>query len=142
MAGKLVLPRVHVMVMCDEIADHPGEEYVYDLHGVRSEIHAIDFPYRHSRLCVFLHLTGHEGTASLHVLVIQAETDAEVYSVLPVPVEFQGPNVVIPLGFWLDDCVFRSLGVYYVQVFHGSKLICERALHLLGGMGSPNGQDT
>ena len=37
MAGKLVLPRVLVMVLCDEIADHPGEEYVYDLTGVRSK---------------------------------------------------------------------------------------------------------
>jgi len=35
MAKKLVLPRVHVMVLCDRVQDVTDEEDVFNLLGVR-----------------------------------------------------------------------------------------------------------
>jgi hypothetical protein len=44
MAAKAVLPRVHAMVVCDEI-ESGDEEDVYNLIGVRTSIQATSFPY-------------------------------------------------------------------------------------------------
>ena len=61
MAKKLVLPRVHAMVLCDDFDQSTDEDGVFHLHGVRSRIEADAFPYTHSQLCVYLQLTGHRG---------------------------------------------------------------------------------
>ena len=51
--AKLVLPRVHVMVLCDEIEATPTEEDVFDLKGVRTSIAAPAFAHVHPQLCVY-----------------------------------------------------------------------------------------
>src|SRR5450755_2876103 len=77
--AKAVLPRVHVMVRCDEIEPSSVEEDVFDLQGVRTHIIAPAFPYIHPLLCVYLQMTGHAGTVSGHAAVSDPEADAEIY---------------------------------------------------------------
>jgi hypothetical protein len=51
MAKKLVLPRVHAMVLCDDF-DWSSEEEVFQLFGVRSKLKVGVFPYTHAQLVV------------------------------------------------------------------------------------------
>lgn len=138
--ANLVLPRVHVMVLCDEIEASPIEEEVFDLRGVRTSIAAPAFPYVHPQLCLYLQMTGHEGTASGEVQAVRAETD-DTISRQPIgPVQFLGPLVLLPLRVWLMDCAFPEPGLYYLQAYFGQKLVAERPLWLLKDEGSSNGQ--
>src|SRR5262245_56536576 len=104
MANGPVYARVHVLVLCDDVDELPGEEAVYDLHGVRAHVSARVFPYTHPQFSVYLQVSGHQGTASGRVVVVQETTEEEVAHV-PID-EFQllGPLTVIHLQVEITDC--------------------------------------
>jgi hypothetical protein len=130
------------MVLCDEVELVPGDEDAFNLVGVKARIRVGSFPYLHPRLCVFLQATGHEGTASWHLELIQAGTDLELVSTPEQEVDFHGPLEIIPLWWRIEDCNFPDPGLYYVEVYFGQKLSCERLLTLSDGGVISNGQGT
>ena len=124
-----VLARVHVLVVCDDI--EPGEEdFVYYLLRVRTQIEANHFPYTHPRLCVYLQVTGREGTDACRIALTRADEEEELASSPEVEVQFGGPMVLVPVWWSFDDCTFPEPGVYYVQVYFGARLAHERLLVL------------
>jgi hypothetical protein len=138
--AKLVLPRVHVMVLCDAVEPSPGEEDVFDLRGVRTFLRADAFPYVHPQICIYLQVSGHEGTTSGHVTFSHAATDEQLLFQPIEELQFEGPLVLRQVPVQIVDCAFPEAGLYYVQVFFGSKLVAERPLWLLASGGFPNGQ--
>lgn len=130
MAKKLVLPRVHVMVLCDQIEASSYDENVPNLLGVRTQIGADGFPYTHSEPNVYLQMTGHAGTCECRIAVVDADTDQEVSTTASEIVRLQGPLVVVPFQFVLEDCEFPAPGLYYIQAYCERKLLCERILML------------
>jgi hypothetical protein len=140
MAKKAVLPRVHAMVLCDEI--EPGaEEGVIDLLGVRSAIQVESYPYVHPQLCVYLQVTGHEGRASGRITTVAPGNDERLLDTPEQEIEFRGPLAVIPIDFRIADCEFSTPGVYYVQAYFDEKLVCERLLILSEGEMLSNGRE-
>jgi hypothetical protein len=131
--AKLVLPRVHAMVLCDGVRESEDEEGVFDLTGVRTVIETSSFPAMCPRLCVFLQASGHRGEAYLHVEIEQPGTDDVLHSTKQKVIFFEDPASVTPVLFRMRNCVFPVEGLYYVQVFHDSKLIGERVLLLTKG---------
>lgn len=139
--AKMVLPRVHGLILCDEIEPSLTEADVFNLHGVRAHIVAPSFPYTHELLCVYLLMTGHDGTATGGVIVSDPETDIEIYASQQEEVSFTGPLFYVHQSFRLYDCEFQAPGVYYVQVVFDGKLVGERALYLSQGeAGMSNGR--
>ena len=65
--AELVLPRVQAMVLCDAIDESAQEGSVFHLKGVRSEIEVPFFPYTHSRLGVYLQMSGHKGEVACRI---------------------------------------------------------------------------
>src|SRR5215471_9133179 len=128
MARKLVLPRVHVIVLCDDFKPSADENDVFHLYGVRTRIEAEAFPYSHPQLCVYIQLTGHPGRTTCEVIVLNPETDQEVLAAPSQTIELAGPLDVSPALFILKDCEFSAAGLYYIQVFCDSKLLGERPL--------------
>lgn len=128
--AKLVLPRVHVMVLCDEIEPSEAEADVFDLRGVRTDIVAPSFPYTHPQLCVYLQMTGHEGVVTGRAVVNQVETDDDIASTVEDVVQFHGPLAFVHVPWKVLDCSFPQPGLYYVQVLFDGKLIGERPLIL------------
>jgi hypothetical protein len=128
--AELVLPRVQAMVLCDAIEESAQERAVFHLKGVRSGIEVHLFPYPHSRLCVYLQMSGHKGEAACRVEINRAETDEVVYRTSPRVIAFEEPMSVLPVVFRLRNCGFPAPGVYYVQIFHERKLIGEWPFHL------------
>ena len=139
MAKKSVLPRVHVMVLCDDVAEREDAATAFDLLGVRSHIVATSFPYEHPGLWVYLQVTGHAGPAEGRAVIVDS-ADLEVAEHPPVQVAFTGPLDFLHVLFPFVDCPFARPGVYYVQVFFDEKLVGERAFHLLETEGGSNGQ--
>jgi hypothetical protein len=140
MAKKQILPRVHVLVLCDEVEPRLDEEEAFDLRGVRSEIIAGGFPYVHPRFAVYLQLTGHHQDATCRVAVVRAETDEEVFELGEDVIALRGPLEFVHLHYELEDGVFPAGGVYYVQVSFDGALRGERALALREREGGGNGQ--
>jgi hypothetical protein len=137
-----VFARVHVLVICDEIEELPDAEDLITLSGVRTQIQAPSFPYVHPLLCIYLQVTGHQGTASGHLLVVNEATQEEVFY-RPIE-EFQlfGPLEIIPIWMRVWDCEFPEPGVYWFQVYLNGKLIQERRFRLVASPGGSNGQPT
>jgi hypothetical protein len=112
MAVGWVFARVHVLVLCDEVEELPGGEAVFNLRGVRTEVHAPSFPYVHPQLCIFLQLTGHEGMASGRIVVVQEATEEEITQVPIGEFQLSGPLQLTPMWLRLRDCEFPAPGVY------------------------------
>ncbi len=139
MAKKYVLPRVHVMVLCDDVAEREDAAAAFDLIGVRTHIVAAAFPYEHPQLWVYLQVTGHESTAEGRVAVVDSD-DAKVAASPPERITFTGPLDFYHVRFRFDDCVFPGPGVYYIQVTFDGKIVGERALQVIEREGGSNGQ--
>jgi hypothetical protein len=131
MAKKLILPRVHAMVICDSIQRIPDVEPVHNLVGVRTRILAEEFPYTHPLLCVYLQVTGHPGTASGDVTLEHARTGLALAKQSLPNVPFEGPLVILPLSVRFRRCTFPEAGIYFIQVHFEGKLLGERSLELL-----------
>jgi hypothetical protein len=129
MAKKLVLPRVHVMVLCDDVESHLDEE-THDLIGVRTWIQADAFPYTHPLFAVYLQLTGHAGITRCEITIVDADTDEAVFTGQAHEIQLQGPLIVVPVTSWVEDCAFSGPGLYYAQVRCDGKLVCERPLRV------------
>jgi hypothetical protein len=140
MADGSVFARVHVLVLCDDVEEHPGEEAVFDLRGVRGHVQARSFPYTHPQLFVYLQVTGHQGSATGRVVVVSETTQEEIVDV-PID-EFQllGPLTVLHLQLQIMDCEFPVPGVYWFQVFLNEKLVAERRFFVSEASGDTNGQ--
>jgi hypothetical protein len=111
MAKKLVLPRVHAMVLCDDLESNPAEPDVFNLYGVRTQIVVDAFPYSHPLLSVYLQLTGHSGRTRCHAIIINAETDETIFSTPSQLIELTGPLDFVPVTFQLEDCEFEEPGL-------------------------------
>ena len=133
MAKKLVLPRVHVMVLCDRVQELGDEEDVFNLLGVRTRIYADSFPYTPPRLYVYLQLSGHFGSASGAISVVHARTDQEVARQLIPSIQFRGPLVLLPIYVRIRNCTFPEAGIYFIQTFFDGKLLGERFFELIEG---------
>jgi hypothetical protein len=131
MAKKLVLPRVHAMVLCDDFDWSPDEEEVFHLFGVRSNLAVSAFPYTHEQLVAYLQLTGHPGRTTCEVRIVDPNTDDILLAAPERIIELTGPLNIVPFIFLLEDCVFGGPGLYYVQVHCDGKLVCERSLFIL-----------
>jgi hypothetical protein len=131
MAKKLVLPRVHVLVLCEEMESSVEEDGVFNLAGVRPWIAGDGFPLTQPQLCVYLQLTGHKGTTLCHLEVVRAETDDVIHATKARKVELHGPLDVVPVGFRLRNCVFPASGLYYMQAYCDGKLLGECLFILL-----------
>jgi hypothetical protein len=127
------------MVICDDLQRREEEPGVYDLVGVRTELLAPSFPHVQDLLCVYAQATGHEGTASCQLNIIRAEDDALVHASSEREVEFTGPLVVIPLSWRINYCRFEEPGLYYVQLYFGSRLANERFFTVVQAEGWNNG---
>jgi hypothetical protein len=140
MADGSVFARVHVLVLCDEVEELPGEEAVYDLHGVRTYVRARAFPYTHPQLSVYLQVTGHQGPASGHVVILREATEEEIAHTPIDEFQLSGPLTVIHLQVEITDCEFPAPGVYWFQVFLNDKLVAERRFFADESPGDTNGQ--
>jgi hypothetical protein len=130
MAAKLVLPRVHALVVCDDVVPSTTEEEAFDLRNVRTRIVAPAFPYAHPLLAVYLQLTGHEGIAAARLRIVSVKDEADEVSSSEQQVDFSGPLTVVHSVFWFEDCIFPEPGLDYVQVLFENKLLLERPLLL------------
>ena len=129
--ARSVLPRVHVLVICDDIEERWEGDSILDLLGVRTHLTVPMFPHICPQLCVYAHVTGHEGTSVCRVDVLRAENDQVIAWTPNEEVPFTGPRDFIPLRFWLVDCKFPAPGVYYFQLFFDNKLCSERAFEVI-----------
>ena len=140
--AKAVLPRVHVLVICDDIEDRWEADSLFDLLGVRTQLQASLFPHTCPQLCAYAQVTGHEGTSVCRVVVVRAENDEEIDSAPEAVIDFTGPRDFIILRFWLVDCKFPAAGVYYVQMYFDGKLCSERTFEVFESEGETDGRDT
>src|SRR5262249_31973487 len=140
MANGSVFARVHVLVLCDDVEERPGEEAVFDLRGVRTHIRALSFPYTHPHLWVYLQVTGHEGNVTYRIVgTNEASEEGIVFQPID-EIQLRGPLTVIHVRLQILDCEFPAPGICWFQVFLSEKLVAERCLVVSRTPGDTNGQ--
>jgi hypothetical protein len=127
---NLVLPRVPAMVLCDEINESDEDSEAIDLIGVRAVVTSAVFPTIISQICVFIQMSGHKGESQCHIEIESMVADEVIHETESLSFTFENPTTVVPAHFRVVNCVFLAPGLYYVQVYSGSKLIGERPLLL------------
>jgi hypothetical protein len=135
-----VFARVHVLVLCDEVEQRPGEEAVFDLRGVRTHVQTHSFPYTHPQLWVHLQVTGHEGTATGRLVCTNEATEEQIVYRPIDEIQLRGPLTFIHVRLQILDCEFPAPGVYWFQVFLNEKLVAERRFFVNQIPGDTNGQ--
>ncbi len=138
--AKRILPRVHVLVLCDDLEDRFEDVAAFNLTGVRTHIVAPAFPYRHPQLYVYLQVTAHPRMARCRGVLLRAETDEELFISPETMVPLSGPLDFYHVHFLFPDCEFPGARVYYVQVYFDGVICAERALILLEPEAGGNGQ--
>jgi hypothetical protein len=116
--AAVLTPRVRVMVICDGIRPNKIEADVFDLKGVRQSITVPAFPFRPSRLWLFLLLSSpRAGDFPAYVRVVNDKDDRVVFhsNLYPRPV-FEIEGGVLPYRT-LVRCTFPEEGSYSVQVW-------------------------
>lgn len=141
MPESSVFARVHVLVVCDAIEQPDSEDRVVDLRGVRTGVQADSFPYCPPALCVYIQVSGHEGTASGEVVVVREADDHEIVSVPINDLELRGPLTMVQVGLRTTNCKFPAAGIYWFQVVLNQKLVAERRFRVHSSESS-NGQPT
>ena len=112
MADGSVYARVHALVVCDEVVPRPGEKDVFDLYGARVGLRVASFPYTHPQLCVYLQVSGHEGTVSARLVAVREAAEEEIIYVPIGNIHLRGPLTLVPVWIRVRDCVFPEPGVY------------------------------
>ena len=109
MAGP-VLPRVHLLLICDDIEERWEGDSLHDLLGVRIQLTAPMFPHICPQLCVYAQVTAHERTAVCRVLVIRAENDETIAWTAEEEVPFLGRETSFPFDSGLPIVSFPRQG--------------------------------
>ena len=142
MADAALFPRVHTLVLCDEIEQASHDPDTFNLIGVRSEIKASEFPYTHPQLSIYMQVSGRQGIVHCHWEVIRADTDTVQFTTEEQEITLEGPLTLVPIRWLIEDCEFPQAGVYYVQAYFGTRLLQERLLILSEAGVQRNGRST
>src|SRR5262245_3829751 len=111
MADDSVFARIHALVLCDDVDELTGDEPLFNLSRVRTEVRASTFPYVHPQICVYLQVSGHRGMASGVISLVHEATEVEILQASINPIQLTGPLEVIPMWYRLRDCEFAEAGV-------------------------------
>ena len=125
----MVLPRVLAMIMCDDVVEADEEADVFHLTGARTVIEASSLPTVHS-FCVFVQMSGHQGEASCHVIIVSSESADVIGEADSQMIAFEDPRIAVSAVFHIASCVFATPGLCYVEIYHERKLIGERRLYI------------
>jgi hypothetical protein len=110
------VPRVLILVVCDEVVSDELEAGVFNLIGVRQQ-HTVEFFPWAGRMTLFLLLSSaRRGTFRGTALVRHLDRNIRAASV-EFDVEFPGDNLVLPLWVNLEGCEFPEAGRYVVEIF-------------------------
>lgn len=116
MAVAAVTPRVRTIVICDEAIPSQIEYGVFDLEGVRVQIHADSLPKR-LPLNLFLLLSSpRKGNYAGKILIVNERT-AKPLRFAKFAAVFQDDNDLLPVYVDLGGCVFPEAGLYGFEIY-------------------------
>jgi hypothetical protein len=126
----VIPPVVRHMLLCDDVTRNPDNPEKVSLIGLTSVVRAVeDFPILVSQLCVYLVFTNGRGSATIQIVIREAETGRKVTGGHPHRVKFAGdPTRVQGLILRLRDCVFPEPGLYQVELHVDEKAVAEEPL--------------
>ena len=115
-------PVVRSMVVCDGVVRQPGTGNKLDIRGVLHTIKATPggaFPYTYPELCVYLVLTGGAGVGRVKIVVVEADSEAELFGTPEHTMSHPADrHHVGGVTFRVQDCIFPRPGLYWVEFRH------------------------
>ena len=119
-----VKPLGVALMICDQVITEAGTNKK-SLIGVFNNISARQFPCRHSRLCIFVSITGGHGTAKTEVRCVDEQTGKSLFGA-EGEVSFANPNHVVEAVFEFNNVMFPSPGLHCIEVLSNDELVLQR----------------
>jgi hypothetical protein len=123
-------PFIRLMLCCEAVRRRKSNPRKIDVYGLLTRIIPSEggFPVRLS-FCVYLVLTEGRGKGVGQILVVDADTETEVYVGAEHAMRFGSePNQVVGVAFYVASCIFSKPGLYWVVFRYNGKDISRQPL--------------
>lgn len=122
--ASTVKPTPIALVVCDSIYSDPSGKAA--LVGLFNNINVQTFPARHSRMAVFVSLTGLRDESTAQLKIVHSETHKPVLAAKGQFPNGTNPLMVVDLHFILNNVTFPEAGRYYIEFWSNDHLIVQR----------------
>jgi hypothetical protein len=114
------------LTICDYAMVEEGSRKVSMIGTIR-RMTANEFPFHAPRFHVCAALTDGEGSANIELVIVDLETNEDVY-IRTRSVVFPGRLRELYVLFRIDNCIFPEEGHYEVTLFVDGELVAQRGL--------------
>lgn len=136
MAGNGVNPSIIALVVCDNIYVEQGGKTA--LVGLFNSISASTFPAMHSRLAIFVSLTGVRPKTTAKLDIVFGETDQPIVEATGGFGKEINPLTVVDMTFILRNVIFPQPGPYFIRFFGNEHPLATRPFAVLQQQGGPS----
>lgn len=117
-------PEGIALMICDQVITE-AKTNKKTLVGVFNNVGAPQFPCRHSRMCIFVSLTGGHGQTTTEIRCVNESSEKVLFSAKG-NVTFKDPNHVVEAVFELQNVVFPEPGLHSIDVLSDGQLVLQR----------------
>jgi hypothetical protein len=129
--GVLPPPYALTVLLCDEVYRDAATGKAFIL-GAFTEVRAKQFPAAHSKMVLYIELTGGRGSVELNLRLVDVNEEREPLFNETGKLPFVDPRSIMAISFELQNVVFPGPGEYRFQVYCNNEPIMERRLLVRG----------
>jgi len=122
------------LIVCDDVRADPNNLLRLDVLGLMTHIRSTrkpPFPVARPRFCVLVLLTDCQGPAELALRIVQSDTGRIIFLNQPRRIRFvSAPREAVGIKFYINNCVFPSEGLYWVELLLEGAVVARQALRL------------
>jgi hypothetical protein len=129
--SNVILPIAKQLYICDDVVVDPisGKPHLVNLwDGVRA---SGPFPWTLAKLCVFVWWRGGIGRISSRIDIVEAGDGKVVRRTRDYLLQFAGRTKSLHAKYMIDDLVFDSPGVYFIELHCGGQFIDDQAIRVI-----------
>jgi hypothetical protein len=120
------------LIPCERIETDPDDLHRCNVIGLITSIQTLarpPFPLRHREFMALVICTGGKGTGELQLRIVADSMAKAIYRTRPRQVRFVGDAAAIGgVVYRLQNCVFPSAGLYWVEVVYDRQIIARQRL--------------
>jgi uncharacterized protein DUF6941 len=121
-------PVVRYMIVCDDVVTGSEAPTKPVIVGLTTAIHANQYPFRLTNLCVFLVLTGGRGQGNAKLRLIEDGVE-RILVEFSHPVTFPAdPLAISGIPWRLVDLEFAKPGVYRIEFHYNDQCLAHQLL--------------
>lgn len=125
MTPQQIKPMGLAMVICDQVITEAVTNKK-SLIGIFNQISAAQFPCKHSRLCIFVSVTGGHGAAKVELHCVNEDNNEQKLFGAEGQIRFANPVQVVEMNFEFNNVPFLMPGRHRIDFLCDGVPILQR----------------